>query len=645
MHSRSSWTTRVLVRTTAFLLASVLTASTSAAFGALPDGVDTSHYQHSSSLNWQSVRNEGVRFAFLKATEGSTFTDPWFARDWVATQEAGIYRGAYHFARPSVGSAPAQARYFAGRIGGQTTPGTLPPVLDLEATGGLSASQLITWTRSWLDTVEQLTGRTPIIYVSPAFWKYNMANSTAFHAYPLWIANYGVSQPTVPGGWPTWTFWQGTSTGRVSGISGNVDTDVFNGSLSQLQKLAAVAAEPVSTTLSLAPSTAAPTSGQTVTFAGTMLTASGTPVAGKTIRLATRVPGTTTWSRVASATTSASGGYAVQLPVTAAAGYRARFAGDSQYVRAVSKVASVALATIPTTLSLTSSASDVPAGTTVTLSGTLNGSGPLRSMPVTLERQLPGTDTWTAVQPATTTSTGTFSVPATVTESAAYRVTYAGTATYAPATSPTRSVTVSRAATSASLRVSDTAPYRGSRIAVTGALTQGGAPVAGRTVSVVAQPAGTTGWTGIGTATTDSLGRFAVPAIADGAATYRADFAGDELFLPTSSPTQAITITGPTPTMLSLRAPADLLRRGHAMTLTAALQTDAGAPLAGRPLVLWKRLVGSSHWYRVAHAATGASGSWPVSVAPTRSALYRAEWRGGARYAASRSTAVRVAVR
>ena len=545
MHSRSSWTARAVVRSLGLLVASVLALSApAAAFAALPEGVDTSHYQHSPSLDWSAVRNSGVRFAFLKATEGSSYTDPWFAADWAATKKVGLYHGAYHFARPSVGSAGAQAKYFVSKIGAQTTAGTLPPVLDLEATGGLSAGQLITWTQQWLTAVEQLTGRTPMIYVSPAFWKYNLANSTAFHDYPLWIANYGVSQPTVPGGWPTWSFWQGSSSGRVPGISGNVDTDVFNGSLSQLQKMA-LAFAPAPATLALTASDPAPTSGQSVTFAGTMLDSAGAPIAGKTVWLNTRPPGTTTWTRAATTTTSAKGAYAVTLPVTAAASYRARFPGDAQYTAAVSRVARVALTPIPTTLSLTTTSDDVLAGATVTLSGALAGTGALGNVPVTLERQAPGSKTWTTVTSATTTSTGTFAVPLTMMTSAAYRATYAGTPAYAPATSSSRAVTVSRAATSASMRVSDAAPFHGGRVRITGSLANGTAPVAGRTVTVVQQPAGTTTWTSVGTATTDDLGNYAVSTTADGAGTFRADFAGDALYLPTSSQTRSITITPP----------------------------------------------------------------------------------------------------
>jgi GH25 family lysozyme M1 (1,4-beta-N-acetylmuramidase)/5-hydroxyisourate hydrolase-like protein (transthyretin family) len=608
--------------------------------------VDTSNYQHSTSLNWSAVRNTGVRFAFLKATEGSTYSDPYFAGDWAASGRVGIYHGAYHFARPSLGSAASQARYFVSRLPNQRVAGTLPPVLDLEAAGKLTPSQLITWTHNWLKTVQSLTGRTPIIYVSPAFWQYHMANNTGFHYYPLWIANYGVSRPTVPGGWPTWSFWQSTSSGRISGISGNVDRDVFNGPLSGLQKFALAYAPPapVATSLSLTPSNAAPTTGQTVTFSGKLLDPAGKAVAGRTISLTTARPGSTTWSQVATATTTSTGFYSVKLPVTAAAGYRASFAGDSSYTRSTSPVANVALTPIPTTVSLDATATNVLAGTSVTLSGTLSGKTPLAGVPVTIQRQLPGSSSWTSVRSTTTSSTGTFALPTTMMTSAAYRASYAGTPAYTPTTSTTQAITVTRAATTASMGVSNTKPYKGWSITIGGTLSNNGHPVVRRRVTVVGEAAGTSTWTTVGAATTDSAGHYAVTTAAQTAGTYRADFTGDAYFLPTSSQTQSITITPPMATRLTLHAPSTHLKRGRSMALSGQLTTRAGAPVGRHWLGLWKRRLGRSNWYRVGRVMTGPDGTWKATVAPRTTAFYRVQWYGGTVYLGSASPVARINV-
>ena len=206
-------------------------------------GPDVSGWQHPSgaAINWGAVKADGQSFTFVKATEGNFYQNPYFSSDWSGSLSAGLVRGAYHFARPSTtaGSAVAQANYFVAKAGTQDTAGTLPPVLDLEVSGGLSSSQLITWTAAWLARVQALTGRKPIIYSYPYFWTSNMANTTAFSSYPLWIAGYS-SEPGPLGGWAHWTFWQYSSSKYISGISGPGDISTFYGSLTQLRAMALI---------------------------------------------------------------------------------------------------------------------------------------------------------------------------------------------------------------------------------------------------------------------------------------------------------------------------------------------------------------------------------------------------------------------
>src|SRR3954470_2463606 len=212
-------------------------------------GPDVSGWQHPSGagVDWSAVHASGQDFTFVKATEGSTFTNAYFAGDWRAVSAAGLYRGAYHFARPSTasGSAAAQARYFASVIGNQSTPMTLPPTLDMEEAGGLSPAALVSWTRTFLTTLKTLTGRTPIIYTYPYFWRNAMGGSTAFTSYPLWIASYGTAAPPTLG-WPRWTFWQYSSTSTVRGIpgAGAIDMNRFNGDMAALAALALSTAAP-----------------------------------------------------------------------------------------------------------------------------------------------------------------------------------------------------------------------------------------------------------------------------------------------------------------------------------------------------------------------------------------------------------------
>lgn len=195
------------------------------------DGIDVSHWQ--GTIDWRAVRGSGIDFAFIKATEGGTHTDPQFARNWAAAADAGITRGAYHYFRPDVDPVK-QAEHFlrVTRLG----PGDLPAVLDVETSDGVAGDALLRAIRSWLQTVERATGKRPIVYTYPDFW--NRYVSASPGPYPLWIASYGRDQPLMPTiGWSEWTFWQSSATGRVPGIQGNVDLDHFRGGRTQLAAL------------------------------------------------------------------------------------------------------------------------------------------------------------------------------------------------------------------------------------------------------------------------------------------------------------------------------------------------------------------------------------------------------------------------
>lgn len=196
-------------------------------------GIDVSHFQ--GTVNWSAVRSAGTGFAFAKATEGITYQDPQFANNWFGMQAAGVLRGAYHFYEGN-DDPVAQANNFIKTVGALAA-SDLPPVIDIEAFGGAASSAaLIAGVQTWLNTVEQALGRTPMIYTGTSFWDEYM--NSQFSKYPLWVAEYGVSQPRLPIGWTTWTFWQNSQSGTVTGVNGAVDTDVFAGSLADLQAFA-----------------------------------------------------------------------------------------------------------------------------------------------------------------------------------------------------------------------------------------------------------------------------------------------------------------------------------------------------------------------------------------------------------------------
>lgn len=222
-------------------LAAALMVATAGAATAYVTGPDAASYQHpnGASVNWSAVRNSGQSFAFIKATEGNSgnYINPYFSSDAQAIKAAGMYLGTYHYARPSVNafgdryaSAVDQAQFYVRTLGDYAKAGNLPPALDYEDTGsGLGPNDLVNWAQRWLDTVEQLTGRTPIVYAANWYWSGYLANTKQFARYPAWVANYTTAaQPAMFGGWNSWTFWQYTSSGRIAGINANVDLNRFH---------------------------------------------------------------------------------------------------------------------------------------------------------------------------------------------------------------------------------------------------------------------------------------------------------------------------------------------------------------------------------------------------------------------------------
>ncbi|GHH77906.1 hydrolase [Streptomyces sulfonofaciens] len=203
-------------------------------------GIDVSHYQ--GAVNWAGVRAAGVQFAWIKATEGTTYKDPRFNANYLNAYRNKVIRGAYHFARPDLSGGAAQARYFAGHGGAWSRDNlTLPGVLDIEGDCyGRSAAALRTWITDFYTTYKARTGRDVVIYTSAGWWNGCTGSWRGMSAKsPLWAAHWtSAAGPTIPAGFPFWTVWQYSSTGRVGGVLGNVDRDKFNGTRSRLLALA-----------------------------------------------------------------------------------------------------------------------------------------------------------------------------------------------------------------------------------------------------------------------------------------------------------------------------------------------------------------------------------------------------------------------
>ncbi len=200
-------------------------------------GYDVSVYQ--GNFNWQG---KGVAFGYARISDGTGYIDPDFNGNWSNMKSAGVLRGAYQFFRPNE-DATAQANLMIQKVG-KLGIGDLPAMIDVEATGGQPGWVIAQKVRQWLQIVEAGTGRRPIIYTGSYFWQDNVGD-TSFGKYPIWIAAYGPSCPSLPPGWSNWLMWQ------YSDGNGALDHDVFNGSIAQLKALAGA-------TVPLGPPTAKP---------------------------------------------------------------------------------------------------------------------------------------------------------------------------------------------------------------------------------------------------------------------------------------------------------------------------------------------------------------------------------------------------
>jgi GH25 family lysozyme M1 (1,4-beta-N-acetylmuramidase) len=202
-------------------------------------GMDVSGYQ--GDVDWSSTYTNGARFAYVKATEGTYYTNPYFAQQYNGSYNVGMIRGAYHFARPDTTDGATQADYFVNHGGGWSADGqTLPGVVDLEynpygsSCYGLSQTAMAAWISSFSNEYEARTGRWPVIYTSTSWWSQCVGTVAVFsNNSPLWVARYSTSVGSLPYGWSYYTFWQYADSGTYPG-----DQDVFNGTYSRLQVLA-----------------------------------------------------------------------------------------------------------------------------------------------------------------------------------------------------------------------------------------------------------------------------------------------------------------------------------------------------------------------------------------------------------------------
>ncbi|MGG4214276.1 GH25 family lysozyme [Paenibacillus sp. FSL L8-0638] len=196
-------------------------------------GIDVSHYN--GNIDWQQVAAAGKTFAFIKATEGTKYQDNQFLINVQGAREANILVGAYHFLNATTADGARQeAANFARALDSAGGRLDLPPVMDYENNPkGLTPAQINEVAHAFLDEMERLTGRQPIVYTGNVFAS---KFDPTFSMYKLWVARYSTTQkPTAVPAWNNWWAWQYSSTGSVPGIRGQVDLDEYNGTIDELR--------------------------------------------------------------------------------------------------------------------------------------------------------------------------------------------------------------------------------------------------------------------------------------------------------------------------------------------------------------------------------------------------------------------------
>ena len=197
-------------------------------------GIDVSGHQ--GNVDWPAWWNEGNRFAYVKATEGTDYINPYFAQQYNGSYDVGMIRGAYHFALPDKSNGTDQANYFVDHGGGWSPDGkTLPGALDIEFNPygdncyGMPGDPMNAWIKDFVDTYHARTGRFPVIYTNTGWWNSCAGGDFAANC-PLWISRYASSIGELPRTWTTHTIWQHSST--------PIDQNLFNGDISRVQALA-----------------------------------------------------------------------------------------------------------------------------------------------------------------------------------------------------------------------------------------------------------------------------------------------------------------------------------------------------------------------------------------------------------------------
>lgn len=191
--------------------------------GSVYEGIDVSGWQ--GEIDFLQVKNSGIDFVYIKSSEGQNTVDSYFRRNYEEARSNGLNIGFYHYVRArTTEEARLEAEHFANTIAG-TVP-TCKLAMDFENFGNLSIGEINEISKVFLERVQELTNKEMIIYSNTSSARTIFSQELA-NEYPLWVAQYYVSNPSDNGKWSVWEGFQYTDRGTVPGINGYVDRDKF----------------------------------------------------------------------------------------------------------------------------------------------------------------------------------------------------------------------------------------------------------------------------------------------------------------------------------------------------------------------------------------------------------------------------------
>lgn len=186
------------------------------------DGIDVSSWQ--GNIDFSQVKASGIEIVYIKSSEGFRSVDSYFEQNYINAKNAGLKVGFYHYVTArSVEDAVRQANFFVSTISGKNPDCKL--AMDFESFGSLNREEINQIALTFMQTVQNASGKDVIIYSD----EYNANNTfnSSLATYPLWVAQYEVSEPTLRNHWSNWAGWQYTDKGEIPGISSYVDRDKF----------------------------------------------------------------------------------------------------------------------------------------------------------------------------------------------------------------------------------------------------------------------------------------------------------------------------------------------------------------------------------------------------------------------------------